>query len=136
MELLKRLRNGIMVHIKQNGNNNKNSRSRRFSVIVARQIMQTGVSRTVNSEGIRLKSKFCRNSHFVDRKARTPNKRFGVMRGVCSQKVLREFESLSPVRALVFPHPNAKPPTVGRQRTTSKKDIKQILKSYVVTLII
>ena len=27
-------------------------------------------------------------------KCRTPNKRFGVMRGVCSQKVLREFESL------------------------------------------
>ena len=46
-------------------------------------------------------------------KARTHNKRFGVSRGVCSQKVLREFESLSPVRTLVFPHPNAKPPTVG-----------------------
>ena len=42
-----------------------------------------------------------------------PNKRFGVMRGVCSQKVLREFESLSPVRAFAFPRPNAKPPTVG-----------------------
>ena len=26
------------------------------------------------------------------------NKRFGVSRGVCSRKVLREFESLSPVR--------------------------------------
>ena len=26
-------------------------------------------------------------------KARTPNKRFGVMRGVCSRKVLREFET-------------------------------------------
>jgi len=26
-----------------------------------------------------------------------------------------EFESLSPVRALAFPRPNAKPPTVGRQ---------------------
>ena len=59
----------------------------------------------------------------------------GVMRGVCSQKVLREFESLSPVRsdavserraelvrampsykeetrrvALAFPRPHAKPP--------------------------
>ena len=42
------------------------------------------------------------------------NKRFGVMRGVCSQKVLWEFESLSPVRAFAFPRPNAKPPTVGR----------------------
>jgi len=27
-----------------------------------------------------------------------PNKRVGVSRGVCSRKVLREFESLSPVR--------------------------------------
>jgi hypothetical protein len=35
------------------------------------------------------------------------------MRGVCSQKVLREFESLSPVRALAFPRPSTKPPTVG-----------------------
>ena len=42
------------------------------------------------------------------------NKRFGVMRGVCSRKVLRKFESLSPVRAFAFPRPNAKPPTVGR----------------------
>ena len=33
------------------------------------------------------------------------------MRGVHSQKVLREFESLSPVRAFAFPRPNAKPPT-------------------------
>ena len=41
------------------------------------------------------------------------NKRFGVSRGVCSRKVLREFESLSPVRAFAFPRPNAKPPTVG-----------------------
>jgi hypothetical protein len=66
-----------------------------------------------------------------------PNKRFGVIRGVCSRKVLREFESLSPVRtdvvserraelvrampsykeetrrvAFAFPRPNAKPPTV------------------------
>ena len=41
------------------------------------------------------------------------NKRFGVSRGVCSRKVLQEFENLSPVRALVFPRPNAKPPTVG-----------------------
>ena len=32
-----------------------------------------------------------------------PNKRFGVMRGVCSRKVLWEFASLSPVRAFVFP---------------------------------
>ena len=38
------------------------------------------------------------------------------MRGVCSRKFLREFESLSPVRAFAFPRPNAKPPTVGRQR--------------------
>ena len=42
-----------------------------------------------------------------------PNKRFGVSRGVCSRKVLREFESLSPVRTFAFPRPNAKPPTVG-----------------------
>ena len=47
------------------------------------------------------------------RKKAAANKRFGVMRGVCSRKVLREFESLSPVRALAFPRPNAKPPTVG-----------------------
>jgi len=40
------------------------------------------------------------------------NKRFGVMRGVCSQKVLQEFESFVPVRAFAFPRPNAKPPTV------------------------
>ena len=39
------------------------------------------------------------------------NKRFGVSRGVCSRKVLQEFESLSPVRTFVFPRPNAKPPT-------------------------
>ena len=36
-----------------------------------------------------------------------PNKRFGVMRGICSRKVLREFESLSPVRTFAFPRPNA-----------------------------
>ena len=40
------------------------------------------------------------------------NKRFGVSRGVTSRKVLREFESLSPVRTLVFPRPNAK--SLGR----------------------
>ena len=40
------------------------------------------------------------------------NKRFGVSRGVCSQKVLREFESFAPVRAFAFPRPHAKPPTV------------------------
>jgi len=50
----------------------------------------------------------------VNKKA-APNKRFGVSRGVCSRKVLWEFESLSPVRAFVFPRPHAKPPTVGRQ---------------------
>jgi len=33
-----------------------------------------------------------------DKKRPAPNKQFGVMRGVCSQKVLREFESLSPAR--------------------------------------
>ena len=38
------------------------------------------------------------------------NKRFGVSRGVCSRKVLREFESFVPVRTFVFPRPNAKPP--------------------------
>ena len=46
-------------------------------------------------------------------KTPAPNKRFGVSRGVCSRKVLWEFESLSPVRAFAFPRPNAKPPTVG-----------------------
>ena len=40
------------------------------------------------------------------------NKRFGVSRGVFSRKVLWEFGSLSPVRTLAFPRPNAKPPTV------------------------
>ena len=54
-------------------------------------------------------------------KTPAPNKRFGVMRGVCSQKVLREFESLSPVRAFAFPRPNAKPPTVGCQLQTDKQ---------------
>ena len=49
------------------------------------------------------------------------NKRFGVSRGVCSQKVLRELESLSPVRALAFPRPNAKPPTVGGHAATERK---------------
>ena len=47
------------------------------------------------------------------------NKRFGVMRGVCSRKVLREFASLSPVRTFAFPRPNAKPPTVRRNRRQS-----------------
>ena len=49
----------------------------------------------------------------IKAKPTAPNKRFGVMRGVCSQKVSQEFESLSPVRAFAFPRPNAKPPTVG-----------------------
>ena len=48
-------------------------------------------------------------------KARTANKRFGVSRGVFSRKVLREFESLSPVRAFAFPRPNAKPPQRWQQ---------------------
>ena len=65
-------------------------------------------------------------------KRRTPNKRFGVSRGVCSRKVLREFESLSPVRALAFPRPNAKPPTVGRQLAKVARKLKQeiISKKY------
>ena len=37
------------------------------------------------------------------------NKRFGVSRGVTSRKVLWEFESLLPVRALVFSRPNETP---------------------------
>ena len=49
------------------------------------------------------------------------NKRFGVSRGVCSWKVLREFESLSPVRTLVFPHPHAKPPQ--RKKFTKKSKL-------------
>ena len=48
-----------------------------------------------------------------------PNKRFGVMRGVCSQKVLREFESFAPVRAFAFPRPPAKPPSVSGKRQTA-----------------
>ena len=32
------------------------------------------------------------------------------MQGVCSQKILWKFENLSPIRAFVFPSPNAKPP--------------------------
>ena len=46
-------------------------------------------------------------------KAQPPTNGCGISRDVCPQKVLREFENLSPVRALVFPRPNAKPPTVG-----------------------
>ena len=54
-------------------------------------------------------------------KRRTPNKRFGVMRGVCSRKVLREFESFSPVRTFAFPRPNANPQTVGGHAATERK---------------
>ena len=55
------------------------------------------------------------------------NKRFGVMQGVCSRKVLREFESLSSVRAFAFPRPNAKPPTVGcHTRKRSEEVVKMI----------
>ena len=57
-----------------------------------------------------------------------PNKRFGVMRGVCSRKVLREIESLSPVRAFAFPRPNAKPPTVGRHTQTEQVSIRKLHK--------
>ncbi len=42
-----------------------------------------------------------REQHKVNE--RTANKQFAVMRGVNSQKVLREFESLSPVRTFSFP---------------------------------
>ena len=38
------------------------------------------------------------------------NERFGVRRGVARPTVLRDFESLSPVRAFVNPRPNAKTP--------------------------
>ena len=49
--------------------------------------------------------------------------RGGVSRGVCSRKVLREFESFAPVRAFVFPRPNAKPPTVrGKLRTAQRNN--------------
>ena len=47
------------------------------------------------------------------------NKRFGVSRGVCSRKVLREFESFVPVRTFVFPRPHANPPTVGCKRESA-----------------
>jgi len=63
-----------------------------------------------------------------------PNKRFGVMRGVCSQKVLREFESFAPVRAFAFPRPNAKPPTVmchRQKRILKKKNEKFNLHIYI-----
>jgi len=60
----------------------------------------------------------------TDKQRRTPNKRFGVMRGVCSQKVLREFESFAPVRAFAFPRPNAKPPTVGRNVAQLDTEVK------------
>jgi len=56
--------------------------------------------------------------------ALTANKRFGVRRGICSQKVLREFESLSPVRTFVFPRPNAKPPTVVCQPRDIRAEMK------------
>ena len=39
--------------------------------------------------------------------AQPPTSGCGVMRGVCSRKVLREFESFVPVRAFAFPRPNA-----------------------------
>ena len=55
----------------------------------------------------------------------TYNKRFGVMRGVCSRKVLWKFENLSPVRTFVFPRPHAKPPPVGRKRATAQQTLKQ-----------
>ena len=52
------------------------------------------------------------------------NKRFGVIRGVCSRKVLWEFENLSPVRAFAFPRPNAKPPSVRGKRATAQRKTK------------
>ena len=63
----------------------------------------------------------------IKAKPTAPNKRFGVMRGVCSQKVLREFASLSPVRAFAFPRPNAKPPTVVRKLGDSKAEMKLLI---------
>ena len=39
------------------------------------------------------------------KKRRTPNKRFGVMRGVCSRKVLREFESFVARPSFCVPPP-------------------------------
>ena len=68
----------------------------------------------------------------VNKKA-APNKRFGVSRGVCSRKVLREFESLSPVRAFVFPRPNAKPPTVVCKRANvpeKEYELRQIVNQH------
>ena len=54
-------------------------------------------------------------------KARTANKRFGVSRGVCSRKVLWEFESFVPVRIFAFPRPHAKPP----QRWRSAAEVQE-----------
>ena len=59
------------------------------------------------------------------------------MRGVCSQKVLREFERLSPVRAFAFPRPNAKPPTVRRKLARQKEETLRCMKIIkIVNLII
>ena len=60
------------------------------------------------------------------------------MRGVCSRKVLREFESLSPVRAFAFPRPNAKPPTATTANYTSGKyqiisDGQIVVRDYCTT---
>jgi len=62
-------------------------------------------------------------------RSRTHNKRFGVSRGVCSRKVLREFESLSPVRTFVFPRPNAKPPTIGGHAGDIRAEMKLLTKN-------
>ena len=57
-------------------------------------------------------------------KARTANKRFGVMRGVCSRKVLREFESFVPVRTFAFPArtPSRQPLAAMREQQYGETD--------------
>ena len=51
------------------------------------------------------------------------------MRGVCSRKILREFESLSPARAFAFPRPNAKSPTVSNN--FMDKILKEPIENYL-----
>lgn len=40
-------------------------------------------------------------------KGRAGNKRFAVMRGVCPQKVLSDFQAFTPARTFVFPRTTA-----------------------------
>ena len=57
----------------------------------------------------------------TENKCTAANKRFGVMRGVCSRKFLWEFESFVARPNFCVPPP-AEPPTVGRKQQTSQRD--------------